>query len=713
MIRLKHFVCLMTLSFLLIGSVNHVYSQHPSIMLTKKNVEAVHAGIMKYPLLQSSYNDIKRDAEKAVASPINVPTPADGGGGITHEQHKKNYQNAVACGVVFQLTKDVKYAKYVKDLLLQYAALYNTWGRHPKRKQEPGGKIFWQNLNDNVWGVYMVQGYDYVYDYLTSTERKKIENDLFAPYVNELSVVNKKVFNLVHNHATWSVAAVGMMGYVCGRKDWVDIALHGSNKDDKTGFLSQLNLLFSPDGYYTEGPYYQRYAIHPFIVFGRAIQQYQPELKIYEYRNGLLKKAVITDLQCTYTNKVFFPVNDALKDKTYESEELVYAVDIAYGDMKASDDLLDIAQQQKRVIISDAGFQVAKAIAEKKTKPFVYKPMWVRDGADGTEGGLGILRSGDNKNHTVAVMKASSQGMGHGHFDRLNILYYDNNVEVLSDYGSVRFLNVETKTGGGYTKENDTWAKATIAHNTLVVDKQNQFGGNWEEGQKYHPELVYYNANANYQVVSAKETHAYNGVEMLRTAILFKPEHAESPLLIDVFKIKSKEPHRYDLPFWYQGHITNTPFAITDNNTQLNTLGSSDGYQHIWLTASGKINATNGAVTILNNRKFYTTTFLADTSTQVQFALLGANDPGMNLRNEKAFILSQPKATSHTFINITEPHGANNPIAEFTIGFMPVVKDIKMISDAVSNTKFQFNYNNKAYNFTLDYNNKQSFISIK
>jgi hypothetical protein len=69
-----------------------------------------------------------------------VPTPADGGGGITHEQHKKNYQNVLACGTVYQLTKDARYAKYVKDVLLQYAAVYKTWPRHPKRKQEPGGR---------------------------------------------------------------------------------------------------------------------------------------------------------------------------------------------------------------------------------------------------------------------------------------------------------------------------------------------------------------------------------------------------------------------------------------------------------------------------------------------------------------------------------------------------------------------------------------------
>ncbi|MFX5602785.1 heparinase II/III family protein, partial [Acinetobacter baumannii] len=87
------------------------------------------------------------------------------------------------------------------------------------------------------------------------------------------------------------------------------------------------------------------------------------------------------------------------------------------------------------------------------------------------------------------------QGMGHGHFDRLNLIFFDNNVEVLSDYGAVRFLNVETKTGGGYTKENDTWAKATVAHNTLVADKTSHYKGNWEEAEKATPSLIYFDAN--------------------------------------------------------------------------------------------------------------------------------------------------------------------------------------------------------------------------
>ena len=34
----------------------------------------------------------------------------------------------------------------------------------------------------------------------------------------------------------------------------------------RAGFLANLEEPFSPDGYYTEGPYYQRYAMYPFLM---------------------------------------------------------------------------------------------------------------------------------------------------------------------------------------------------------------------------------------------------------------------------------------------------------------------------------------------------------------------------------------------------------------------------------------------------------------
>src|SRR3546814_18508286 len=74
--------------------------------------------------------------------------------------------------------------------------------------------------------------------------------------------------------------------------------------------------------------------------------------------------------------------------------------------------------------------------------------------------------------------------MGHGHFDRLGWFYYDETGAVVTDYGAARFLNVEAKHGGRYLPENDSWASATIAHNTLVVDEQSHFAGDWKAGEK-------------------------------------------------------------------------------------------------------------------------------------------------------------------------------------------------------------------------------------
>lgn len=704
----------MVVSLFLTG-VTLAQSQHPSIMLTKRNLPELRKGIMQYPLLKKSYNSVKQTADKAIASPVNVPVPKDGGGGTTHEQHKKNYQNILACGMAYQVSQDPKYARYVQDILLNYASQYESWGLHSqKRTSNPAGRIFWQNLNDCVWQVYVILGYDLVHDFISKQNREQIEQQLFIPVIKFLSEDNKETFNRIHNHGTWSVAAVGMTGYVLSNKDWIEKALRGSDKDGNAGYLKQLNELFSPDGYYSEGPYYQRYALLPFVLFAKAIRQYQPELNIYKARNGVLKKAIHTALQLTYTNGAFFPINDAMKDKTFESEEMAYAVNIAYADMEAAPDLLDVAMRQDRVVISDAGLKVAKDVAAGKAKPFRYISTWFSDGSNGTEGGIGILRSGKNEDQQCVLLKASAQGMGHGHFDRLNLLYYDNGVEVFTDYGAARFLNIESKRGGEYLPENKTYANQTIAHNTLVVDEVSHYNGKLSDAEKKHPEQLYFNVKPGLQVISAKEGHAYEGVSLTRTILCITVDGLQKPLLVDVMKATSDRRHQYDLPFWYQGHLTNIPFKVTANTNDLKPLGKSNGYQHVWLNGTGGFsNKGSSFLTFLNNRRFYTTSFSTDSNTQVKLVTLGANDPEFSLRNEKAFILSHGNTVNHTFVAVTEAHGGTNPIAETTTGYTTNVNNITIVSDDANTTIFKVEVLKKTYTVRINYNDKSNFIHIE
>jgi hypothetical protein len=686
---------------------------HPNIMLTKSNMAQVRAGIKTYPLLRSSYAQVKKDADIALAAPIEVPVPKDAGGGYSHEQHKKNYINILNCGIAYQVTGDKKYALYVKDILLKYAADYEKWPLHPKRKEgHEGGKIFWQSLNDFVWQVYTIQGYDLVHDALPAADRKTIEDHLFMPVLKFFTIDCKSTFDKIHNHGTWDIAAVGMTGYVLNKPEYVEMAIKGSAKDGKTGYLAQIDQLFSPDGYYTEGPYYQRYALLPFLIFAKAINNYQPSLKIFSYRRALLSKAINTSLQLTYTNGAFFPINDAIKDKTYESAELVYGTDIAYADIQAQPELLDIAGRQGEVVISDAGLKVAADLAAKKAKPFVYSPQLIKDGADGKEGGLGILRYGSNADQQCVVFKAASQGMGHGHFDRLNLLFYDNNTEIFPDYGSARFINIESKKGGDYLPENNTWAKQTVAHNTLVVDETSNFKADVDAAQEKPAEILYFKAGPQLQVVSAKEENAYPGVTLIRTTALLKVDALKKPLLIDIMQATSEKNHQYDLPFWYKGHLIDASFKIKANTDNLKALGTKYGYQHIWLNAEAQTVPAGGYVTVLNNKRFYTTHFVADDALDVKFLSLGANDPDLSLLESKAFMLSGRNAANQTFFSITETHGQVNSVSESTTGAASIVSGLKILNTGKEQTKVSFMVQGKTYTYQINYQQKENFILL-
>jgi len=149
---------------------------HPNLMLTAGNIAAVRNGCNSSPLLKKSYLEMKAKADKALAEKMDVPVPKDGAGGYTHEQHKNNSQNILACGIAYQISGDPKYAAYIKTMLLQYAAQYEQWPQHPKKKSNQiPGKIFWQCLNDFVWQVTVIQGYDMAYNAIPAKDRTTIE----------------------------------------------------------------------------------------------------------------------------------------------------------------------------------------------------------------------------------------------------------------------------------------------------------------------------------------------------------------------------------------------------------------------------------------------------------------------------------------------------------------------------------------------------------
>lgn len=159
-------------------------AQHPVTFFTKTEAASVKASLLKYPLLKSSYTDLKKDVDQWIGKDVDVPFPKDPAGGYTHDKHKANYTLMFNSGVLYNLTGDVKYAKLVKEMMLKYAALNPTLKNHPEATSSSPGRIFWQALNDANWMVYTGMAYDLIYNSLTSAERKKIEDGAFKPEVD-------------------------------------------------------------------------------------------------------------------------------------------------------------------------------------------------------------------------------------------------------------------------------------------------------------------------------------------------------------------------------------------------------------------------------------------------------------------------------------------------------------------------------------------------
>ncbi|QNA85399.1 alginate lyase family protein [Sphingomonas sp. So64.6b] len=654
-------------------------AQAAPVLFDAAGLKTMAADAKRYPLFAAEFERTKKAVDKAMRAGIVVPVPKDPGGGFTHEQHKRNYMALYGAGLLYRITGDKAYADFARTMLLDYAKLYPTLGPHPAKANEAAGRLFWQSLNDSVWLVYGIQGYDAIRDTLSPADRETIDTNVFRKMAEFLSVGNAKTFNLIHNHATWAAAGVGMTGYVLHDPELVARALKGTDKSGKAGFLAQVDQLFSPDGYYTEGPYYQRYALQPFVVFADAIQANQPDLKIWERHGGVLPKAIRSTIQLTYDG-YFFPLNDAMPDKSLKTDELYQAVAIGYAATR-DPSFLSIAKWQGRSILTPAGLAVARDLAAGKAQPFAYASQLFRDGPNGDQGALAVLRSSAEDDAEVLVAKNSAMGMGHGHFDKLSWILYDGGNAIVTDYGSARFLNIESKDGGRYLKENESWAKQTVAHNTLVVNETSNFGGKWKVGEDLAPKQLFFSGGDVLKASTAEMAGAWPGVTFRRTLVQL-PLGKGSPVVLDLLRVTGGAPATYDLPLHYAGHITDVGFPLQSNAATRPVLGTANGYQHIWVDATGTPTADTATLTWINGGRFYTYRMLPPAGSKVILGESGANDPRFNLRREPVLIQRVTGAKDAVFVSLLEPHGSYDAAAETTVASASQIKALRHVRTA-------------------------------
>ncbi|MXW33560.1 MAG: alginate lyase family protein [Rhodothermaceae bacterium] len=661
------------------------WGQHAGIFISQEEALAIREAQGQYPLLDEAIALAKGTMETAFANPMEVPNPGEAGG-YEHERHKQNYREMRYAGLLYSITGEDKYAAFVRDMLEMYAILYPTLGPHPLAHHQKPGKLFHQTLNEEVWLVHTSIAYDCVYDWLSEEERTRFESNIFRPMADWFLVRNKAEFDRIHNHGTWAVAAVGMIAYVLGDLSLVEKSLHGSDLDGKGGFLAQLDLLFSPDGYYMEGPYYIRYALMPFFYFAEAVERMQPEVGIYEYRDQILKKAYYSAVQTSFPDGVFPPINDASLTMDVAAPEVILANSLAYDRYGMDEDLQGVAKVQGRVSLNGSGLALARDFESSESDPLIAWPsVEFSDGSDGLSGGLGILRMGQDTDQSMLLMKYGVHGGGHGHFDKLHFIFFDQDRQVIRDYGFGRWINVEPKFGGRYLPENNSYAMQTVAHNTVVVDGVSQNMGDEDAAESMSAKRHFFESeNPPAIAMSAHADTYYDGVDMQRTMLLVNDETLPYPVVVDLFRLRSDVVHQYDYPLHYSGQYITSNLQLETNTDALEPLGDDHGYQHIWQTAHAQRDSTI-QYTWLDGNRYYSLISSAWPGTEVYLGRTGANDPNFNLQSHPLLILRR-QADTHLFASVIEPHGYFNEARERSVQARPRITGVEVVghSDVAS-----------------------------
>ncbi|MUJ27719.1 chondroitin lyase [Aliivibrio fischeri] len=656
------------------------------ILLTDAEIEQLHLEVGRSTLMGKTIEAHKKDVDAFMQLPLDVPGHGEAGG-YEHNRHKQNYTYMNLAGRLFLVTKEEKYANFVKELLAIYADKYLTFDFHVQKNTNPTGRLFHQILNEHCWLLFTSLAYSCVASTMTEEERSTVVERIFEPMLDMFTVKYAHDFDRIHNHGIWAVAAVGICGLAIGKREYLDMSVYGIERNKTGGFLAQISELFAPSGYYMEGPYYHRYAIRPTCVFAEVIHRHMPEVDIYNFKGQVIGNTVQAMLSTAYPNGEFPALNDSSRTMGITDMGVQVAVSVYSKHYELDENILGMAKIQDRVWMHSCGLELSKAYEKASEKHEINMPFWpsveLNEGPDGHFGAQGFIRMQDKKGDvSQLVMNYGQHGMGHGNFDTLGITFFNRGQEVLREYGFCRWVNVEPKFGGRYLGENKSYARQTIAHNAVTVDEQCQNNFDVERADKVHGLPHFFKVNdTNINGMSAFANDHYDGLDMQRSVFMLKLDELESPLLLDLYRVVSEGEHQYDYSHQYEGQIVRTNFEYKANK-ELNTLGSDFGYQHLWNVASGAANDT-ALVSWLQNNTYYTWLGTSsNTNNEVIFTRTGANDPSFNLRSEPAFIL-RSKGPSTLFASVLETHGYFNEEFEQSVNARGVVKNIQVIGHTV------------------------------
>ena len=518
---------------------------HPRLLFTAQDIPAIKERASAQPWAKAHFDSLKKQSDQWLKQSVTLPArggqwyhwyscPKHGArlrteGPTRHvcpvdkevfsgypyddvvlsSEHGRYAGGIRLLGIVYQLTGDARYAAKAKEILLAYAAKYQSYPLHTTRGEAKigGGKVGPQTLDEATWLITVIEGADCFWDTLSPDEQKRVKEGLLVPATD---VIRQHKMG-IHNIQCWKNSAVGLTGLLLGDMKLVDEALHA-----ESGYFKQMAKGVSADGPWYEGAwgyhFYTMSAVSHLTegAFHCGINLYGPEFK----------RMFDAPIAMAMPDLVLPAFNDSGAASVSGNGALYETTLARYHDERYR---LVVARGNRQ---SDAALLHGAADAGKA-------PVYATASHNFIASGNAILAAGSGRDATWLCMKYGPHGGGHGHPDKLNFVLYGQGQVLAPDPGTA---NYGVPIQGG-------WFRTTLAHNTLIVDEQSQKSA---EGK-----CEAFFATNGFSAVMASAGKIADGVNFTRTVALLGED-----LLVFIDQIQSDQPHTFDLAYHNVGKFT-------------------------------------------------------------------------------------------------------------------------------------------------------------
>ncbi len=519
---------------------------NPRLLITKAEVDEIKARAAADEILGRRLASLLADADRRLEQPIDLPDRGsqwwhwyaceDDGGNLrtlspTEHQcttceriysgypyddvvlasrHSDYAARIRVLGLAYQLTGDVKYAQRAGEVLLAYAAVYDSYPLHNINGQPRvgGGKVGPQTLDESTWLIPVCQGADLVWETLSEADRATIANDLLRPAAE---VIRQHKMG-VHNIQCWKNSAVGLVGLLLDDAGLVADAVRGPSGYENQ--ISGINL----DGQWYEGAWgYHTYTMNALVPLTEAAERCGLDLYAFERGGKSLRLLFDGPLDLGMPNRVLPNFSDSGYVNLVGMQALYEIALRRYGDPRYAQ------------VIADGSMDTIEGLL-LGVRPLPEPAAAGELGGNYLAAGYSVLRNSPGDDATWACLKWGPYGGGHGHPDKLSLILYSQGKVFGLDPGTARY-GVPIQAG---------WMRTSIAHNTLVVDQRNQ--------GSVDGSTLGYASGPGWTAAIAHAGPIYAGVDYRRAAALVGDDLL---LLLDL--VESEADHTYDLPWHLAG----------------------------------------------------------------------------------------------------------------------------------------------------------------